>query len=263
MNVLTGLLNLLSVFLLVYFGFGVFGAMVGYTLSFFVVAIFGVWMLYSPFYTQLSTSESTHQDLARRIFEYNLALSVTSGARAIEKQADILMIGFFLSPVSVGLYTASKQVTSTLSAPAAALGFTLSPMYSEEKHSGETKNSARLYSEAFKRVLLLYLPGVTGLIINAQPTINYLFGSEYIVTVPVLQVLALVGLLEAIGSITSNGLDYLGKAKRRAQLKLVAVFLNVGLNILLINRYGIVGAAIRTVIAYAIYISGTVSIMQH
>lgn len=262
-TVIIGVGNLVCIVPLVYFGLDAFGALVGYTITSLVVTVFGLWKLYTKYYCELPSEQSFDQKIAVDIFRYNLSLSATSGARAIEKKADILMIGFFLSPVAVAAYTVSKQITTVLSAPAEALGFTLSPMYSEEKISGNSEQAAVLYREALSRVILLYLPGIVGLIIVAEPTIRYIFGSKYLSTVPALRVLAVVGILEAIGNITASGLDYLGRAKRRAQLKLAAVLLNVGLNVVLITNYGITGAAIGTVLAYSIYIFGTVGIMQY
>jgi O-antigen/teichoic acid export membrane protein len=54
--------------------------------------------------------------------------------------------------------------------------------------------------------------------------------------------------------ILSSFLDYIGKAKKRAYNISVTIILNIGLNIILIPRYGATGAAIATSVSYLPYV---------
>ena len=83
--------------------------------------------------------------------------------------------------------------------------------------------------------------------------IQYVFGSKYLGTVPVLQVLAIYIVFRSLTTITEDSLDYLGRAKLRALLKIPTVILNVILNIILIPRIGVIGAPIATVVSYGIF----------
>ena len=77
-----------------------------------------------------------------------------------------------------------------------------------------------------------------------------------------MQVLAPFAILQSITKVTSNGLDFLGRAKDRAVVKGVTAVLNVGLNILLIPMLGVIGAAIATVITYFLYTASNVYIIH-
>jgi O-antigen/teichoic acid export membrane protein len=68
-----------------------------------------------------------------------------------------------------------------------------------------------------------------------------------------LQVFGLYAVFQSVTKITSNGLDFLGRARDRAIARGVTSVLNVGLNVLLIPTIGVVGAAIATVITYGMY----------
>ncbi|USZ72796.1 polysaccharide biosynthesis C-terminal domain-containing protein [Natronosalvus halobius] len=74
--------------------------------------------------------------------------------------------------------------------------------------------------------------------------------------------LALFAILQAVTKLTSNGLDYLGRAHSRALVKGLTAILNVGLNVLLIPTMGVVGAAIATIITYSMYTLANVYIIH-
>jgi O-antigen/teichoic acid export membrane protein len=71
----------------------------------------------------------------------------------------------------------------------------------------------------------------------------------------VLQVLAGFVVLQAITNLTSDSLDYLGRARSRAIAKGGTAVANFGLNVLLIPAIGVVGAAIATVATHSVYVA--------
>ncbi|WP_226007305.1 flippase [Natrinema salinisoli] len=242
-------------------GFDAIGALFGYILSFIVVVLPGLWIVYSRFYRghDAATIES---GLRRRIGEYTIPLTATSTANVLDKRVDTILIGVFLTPVAVAYYELSKQIVEFLETPVSALGFTLSPSFGAQKADGNIEQAARVYEEALTHSLLLYIPAAAGLVLVAEPTIGLVFGEEYLGAVTVLQVLSLYVILQAITKITSNGLDFLGRAKDRAIVKGITAVLNVGLNVVLIPRYGVVGAAVATVFTYSMYTAANVFIIH-
>lgn len=61
---------------------------------------------------------------------------------------------------------------------------------------------------------------------------------------------------------TSNGLDFLGRARARAIAKGITSVGNVLLNILLIPLIGVIGAVLATLVTYSIYTSLNVYVMS-
>lgn len=243
-------------------GFGAIGALVGYIVSFVVVVLPGLWIVYRQFYSGLDAASAVESGLRRRIGEYTVPLTATSSANVLDKRVDTILVGFFLTPVAVSYYVLSKQVIEFLETPVSALGFTLSPSFGAQKADGNVDQIARIYEEALTHSLLLYIPAAAGIVLVAEPTIGLLFGEQYLGAVPVLQVLSLYAILQAITKITSNGLDFLGRARDRAIVKGVTSVLNVGLNVVLIPLVGVVGAAIATIITYSVYTGANVFIIH-
>lgn len=234
-------------------GFGAFGAFIGYILSLALVSSIGLYIIYTRFYNRENSTESPDIDLRRRIGEYALPLSVTNTAHALDQQFDTILIGVFIGPVAVSFYTVSKQLVGFIEVPMSALGFTLSPMYGAQKAEGNIEQASRIYETTLEHTLLFYIPAAVGLILVAEPTIQLVFGRDYLGAIPVLQVLALYGVLQAVALNTNGALDYLGRARSRAIARGITAVLNVILNIILIPLIGIIGAPVATVITHGIY----------
>jgi O-antigen/teichoic acid export membrane protein len=241
-------------------GYGSLGALFGYIIASAIAAIIGMGYIHSKYY---ETPKDTMQaGLRRKIAEYMVPLTVTSSANVIDKKVDTVLVGFFLNPTAVAYYTLSKQVVTFIQAPMSAMGFTLSPVFEAENAKGNGQTAARIYERALVSALLFYIPAAAGLALIAEPLVNLVFGDEYSGAVPVIQVMAGYAVVLSIAILTSNSLDYLGRARDRAILKGVTSILNAIFNIILIPRIGVVGAAFSTVITFAMFTMGTVYVMS-
>ncbi|MGQ3412422.1 flippase [Natrinema versiforme] len=236
-------------------GLGALGALFGYIVGYAIAAAVGLTILYYGFYTRYDTAEEYEDGLARRLIEYSIPLTATRSANVIDKQIDIVLVGVFLNPAAVAFYTLAKQITDFVLAPAESLGFTISPNFGEQKAAGQLEEARRIYETSLTNILLLYIPAAVGLAIVAEPFLTMVIGNDYAGAVPVLQVLAGFVVLQAITNLTSDSLDYLGRARSRAIAKGGTAVANFGLNILLIPTIGVVGAALATVATHTVYVA--------
>lgn len=236
----------------VFLGYGAIGALVGSIMAFAVTAIIGLTYIYLQYYRTIERSP-IEQSLQRRISEYSLPLAATSAADVLDKRVDAILVGFFLGPVAVAYYMVSRQIIDFIETPISALGFTLAPAYEDQKVKGNFDTAAHLYEQALSHGLLLYIPAASGLILVSEPLIEIIFGSDYIEAVPVLRIFAIYAVLRVITALTSNGLDFMGRARERAIVKGLTAIMNVVLNLVLIPLLGVVGAAIATIITYSLY----------
>lgn len=238
---------------LVLVGFGAIGALVGYLFGVMIGTVLGIAIIYYRYYSKIDRSATMETGLKRRILEYSVPLTMTNTARILDKQIDIVLVGFFLNPVAVSYYVISKQVVQFIEKPASALGFTLAPTFAAEKSKGNIEHASRIYEEAFIHLMLLYTPAAVGIIIIAEPLVELVFGANYLGAIPVLQVLGLYAVLMASNLVANKALNFLGRAKERAIIKGITAIMNVGLNIILIPTIGVVGAALSTIITSSLY----------
>lgn len=243
-------------------GFGALGAYVGYILSSAVTASLGIVYLGYRLREYSGDSGPVKDGLRRRIAEYAIPLTATSSAMVLDNRIDTLLVAYFLGPVEVGFYVLSGRVVQLIETPMSALGFTISPMFGSEKAAGNLERISRIYEMTLTNTLLLYIPAAAGLVLLAGPLIRLVFGADYSGAEIVLQALGPYVVFKSITKLTDNGLNYLGRARDRAIVRSATAVLNIGLNVLLIQMFGVVGAAIATVISYGIYTAANLYIVS-
>ncbi|SDQ48094.1 oligosaccharide flippase family protein [Natronobacterium texcoconense] len=242
-------------------GFGALGALFGYIVGYAIAGAFGLTVLYFKFYRTYDPAEEYEEGLSRRLAEYSIPLTATRSANVIDKRLDVVLVGVFLTPAAVGFYQLGKQITDFVLAPAESLGFTISPNFGEQKATGQLEQARRIYEESLTHTMLVYIPAAVGLVLVAEPFITMVF-PEYEGAIPVLQILAGFIVLQAITNLTSDSLDYLGRARHRAIAKGGTSVANFGLNIVLIPTMGVVGAAVATVATHTVYVAVNLYILH-
>lgn len=234
---------------------GALGALVGYVLSYALATVVGLTILYVKFYSTFDRADEREPGLRRRIARYSLPLAATRGANVLDGYVDTILIGYFMNPTAVGFYYLGKQIVDFLQTPAASLGYAVSPSYGEQKAADRIEHASRLYQTTLEHTLLLYVPAGAGLLLVADPAIRFVFGADYLGAVPVVQLFSAYVVLQAVTFVTSNGIDFLGRADSRALAKGATSIANFLLNLVAIPLFGIVGAAAATVATHSAYVA--------
>ncbi|MFC7058798.1 flippase [Halovenus salina] len=250
---------LVSVF--VYFGFNTLGALLGYILAALLSAICGLVYMYINYYNTIK-SDTIDTKLRKKIGKYSLPLILSNAANSIDKRVDVFLIGLIIDPTAVAYYTISRQMIMFIQSPISSLTFTLAPTLKADIVKGNKDDAIELYNDALSIGLLLYIPAAAGLIVLAEPTIRMIFGSQYLDAVPILQILSLYAIFSSIVTLNGQCLDFLGRARDRAAIKGVTSMANAGLNIFLLPWIGVTGAALSTVLTYAVYAISITYIMS-
>ncbi|WP_327052354.1 flippase [Halomicrococcus gelatinilyticus] len=243
---------------------GAAGALVGYVASYALSSAVGVGVLYWKFYRdhERAVRDAVDPGLARRVLRYSVPLTATRGANVLDKRVDTILVSVLVGPVAVSYYYLAKQISTFIQTPAASLGFTISPTYGEQKADGETDDAARLYETTLEHTLLLYLPAAAGLVLVADPAVTQIFGAKYSQATAVVQVFAGYVVLQAVTFITSDALDFLGRARERAIAKGSTSAANFLLNLLLIPAFGALGAAVATVATHSVYVAVNLAVVH-
>lgn len=260
-DVVNSITRLLFVVGLTAFGLGVVGALFGYVLGATLATVTGAFLLYRRFYTAYDDGGGS-RSLRNQILRYSVPLTATHSANILDRRVDTVLVAFFVNPVAVSYYVLAKQISEFVTVPSGSLGFSISPTFGEQKANDSLDHAARIYETSLQYVFLLYVPAAVGIILVAEPAITLVFGTDYTGAAPVLQVLGVFVIFQAITDVTTNGLDYLGRAKARAIAKGVTSSGNVVLNVILIPIYGATGAALATVITFGVYTLVNVYVMH-
>lgn len=253
LGAVAALVRFVAVVGFVLLGLGGIGAFAGYVVGYVVAALLGGFVCYRAFYADYAAARERASGLARRIVEYSVPTAATRASVVLDGKVDKIIVGTLVGPAAVGFYTLAGQIADFCVVPAQSLGFTISPAIGEEGHGDRTETAARIYERSMEVVLVLYLPAAAGLVLVAEPAVRTVFGSEYLAAVPVLQLFSVFILVRAIHKITGNGLDFLGLARVRAIARGTTAVGNVILTVALVPSYGILGAAVATLLTYTTY----------
>lgn len=159
---------------------------------------------------------------------------------------DNFLIGAVLGPAALGFYTVGYrilrlviQLTSNL---VDGVAF---PLYARLQDDPSRFRRAYYKSSAFAAILAF--PAFTLVLVAAPDIVSVLFGPQWSESVPVMQVLALVGIIRSVNYLNSSTLTALGKPSWRVVIGGITTLLTV--TALLISvRFGIVAVALASVI---------------
>ena len=157
-------------------------------------------------------------------------------------QSDILVMGAFRSFAEVGIYTIASRLAQGVSLPTDALGVSLAPSFSVLVGQGDEAGLRRLF-HASTRWLFLLGCGVGLGLIFAGKLILHIFGKDFGAGFLVLCILAAGQMFSA--SLGANGtlITMTGHPKVNLVNSLCMGLGNLGLMVLLVPRYGALGAA--------------------
>lgn len=221
-----------------------------FNIAYLVTMVFGFYLMYYRFYKGLTSSGKRFE---QAILRYSIPLFLISIGFVVTTEIDTIMIGLLHSDLEVGIYAVAKQIVIKLPHIAVAIGMGTMPVFARLNQSNREELKV-LFHKLLKTNTIIF--GGIGFIILSTSwfIIPFIFGSEYTRSAISLMLLVPYLLFFSYSVFLSSFMDYQGKAVKRAVNLSVAILLNIGLNYILIPRYGAVGAAITTSIAYIPYL---------
>ena len=158
--------------------------------------------------------------------------------------SDLIFLRAFRGREDVGLYSAAYQLISFLINMAAAYSLSLLPALTRaDAASGER---ARLYHSAFGQTFSVALPIAVGGALIAGPIIATVFGADYARSVTPLAILVCTIPFTMSKEVDLIALVVAGREATVMRMTAAAVAVNLALNLWLIPRHGMLGAAVST-----------------
>lgn len=173
-----------------------------------------------------------------------------SAAVSIYTVLDTTMLGFLKGDEAVGIYTAATKINRMVVMMITAVTGVLLPRLSFYASNGEKSEFLRLADKAVQFVVLFSFPCATGLFVLAEPAVLVFSGTKYLPAVPVMKIMNAVIVFISLSNVTGIQI-FMSVGKERITLFSVIAgsVVNFTLNMILIPRYGAIGAAAGTVVA--------------
>jgi O-antigen/teichoic acid export membrane protein len=233
---------------LVWLGFGtqglIYGLITGYAVSF-------IWAMHRRS-TPFGSPSWVH---ARSLFDYSKFSFVSHIGGILYSWMDVLVIGYFLTSAHVGAYEVAWRITLVVLLASKAIGETIFPAVSKWDAEKATERIENLIPWAMTPSLALAVPAFFGALLFSREVLTLIFGPEYSGAWLVLIVLMGGKAFEAVQDVIGRSLNAIDHPELAAWAAVVAIVLNLVLNVVLIMEYGIVGAAVATVLSLAAEVS--------
>lgn len=237
------ILTLLAVGTSFLLGYRLLGAVSGFLISTVLSAGMGLHLLHRLFPDLTSKLRAKYD--AKRLILYSGTVLLAGISSLLLTRTDRIMLGILDSAESVGIYNAAANLAVQATLFLTSFNAIFSPMIADLFHRGQMEQLERLFKTITKWIVALTLPVVLVLILFAEQSMR-LFGAEFVVGAPVLIALSIAGLLNVSAGSVGFILIMTGHQKLALMNSLILGGLNVFLNLLLIPRFGILGAGVAT-----------------
>lgn len=180
-----------------------------------------------------------------------IGLFVMLLSQTIMSSIDTTMLGLMKGDYEVGLYSVASKVIHIVFQVVASITWVVMPQLSRGFANKDYVSVNEILNKTINFTITLMLPCFVGLLVLSNEVMIVIGGKEYIEGVPCLVILSIGMLFDLVwGNLWGNCVLLSSKKERQFTIAcFIAMIVNVMGNYILIPDYGIVGAAIATVIA--------------
>lgn len=159
-----------------------------------------------------------------------------------------VIIGWTGDHESVGYFRIAMLATGLLAIGLNSVNVVIGPQIAKLYKNGELEASQKLLTKSVRLSVLFTAPITLSIIILGEPLIWFLFGGNYLDAYPVLVILCLGALLNALMGSVALVLNMTGNEKPALISSIAALIINLILLLTLVPIYGAVGAAVSVLI---------------
>jgi len=183
----------------------------------------------------------------------SLPFGVIGLALGLSYRFDSVLLNIFRSDAETGYYNAAYNLVFSAVLFSNVLNTALYPSLTRQAASAPQR-LPHIYERALRYLMMLALPITVGVWALAEHVIVFLFKAAYLPAVPALQIVIWVVPLmfasEFLGYVVLVG----GQEGRAARAITISSGLNVAFNLVLVPRFGFLGAAVMTVVTEAVLV---------
>lgn len=197
----------------------------------------------------------------KKHFKATLVLFIPQIAIQIYTILDKTMLGtIIVNKAEVGYYTQAEKMIKLMLTIITSLGTVMLPRIASSYAKGDSETIKIYITRAFNLVFLISIPMIVGIVCISNVFVPWFFGKGYDKVIPIM--IILTPILLFIGMSNVIGMQYLLPTKKQKEYTysvIIGAIVNFLINLILIPRYGAIGAAIGTIIAEATVTAAQIS----
>ncbi len=212
-----------------------------------IIAYFILFKRHSFFIKEKAVIEKA---LIKKMFNYALPILFSTGAGIILGYSDMILLTYLKGVKFVGLYNIALPCLNAIVLLLIPLSHVLFPIISRSYHSKNHKRIKSILKIIYDNILIFTLPLGLMFFAFAPLIIKILFGAKYVAASNALRIFSLFFIFMAVRSINFSIIAGIGKPKERSIILYYGAGFNVIMDLLLIPKFGISGAAFATGLGY-------------
>jgi PST family polysaccharide transporter len=182
----------------------------------------------------------------KELFSFGISVVGNNTLNVLVRRSDDLLIGYFLGPTLLGFYTIGYRLLLIIIRLVTTITTTVAfPAFSRLQDNPERMR--RAFYNVTQYTSLLAFPVFIGMGVLAPELVPTLFGQQWIPSIPVMQVLALIGILQSVLFFNGNVIRASGKPAWEFGIMVLNTVFSV-LGFLIAVRWGIVAVAASFVV---------------
>lgn len=186
----------------------------------------------------------------KEMLSFGLKSFIQGAAYKVEKQSDRLVIGTVLGPALIPVYTIPATLVGYISSITMTLSHTFMPLFSDLNARGQQHRIKAIYLLASKLLVGLIIPMGVGICLIGGPFIGIWMEGQFdpMLVDAILVLLVIYTLVPKLNPFASRYLTAINRHVIFAKVAPPAALVNLVLSIWLVLEYGVVGAALGSVL---------------
>jgi stage V sporulation protein B len=239
--------------ILVFLGYSVLGAVIGYDMGFVAAGLIGLAVFYFILLRPLRkkrTKNSSMTKTFKTMLNYGVPLSIGSILAGILGQIYAFILIPLTSTTMYGNYVIAVNFSVLLTFFSTPIGTVLFPAFAKLDPQNEDELVKNVFASSVKYTCILMVPATMILMFLSGPMVGTLYGEKYAYAPFFLTLYVIANLLVVFGSLSSGGfLSGLGETRIIMIQNIITLIVGFPLGVALIPTYGVIGLIIASVFA--------------
>lgn len=186
------------------------------------------------------------------LLRFSLPVVISSFLASLLTWTDTLMLGYFHQSYVVGQYAAAYPIAGGMLIILSSFGYLYLPLASRLDADDQREEIDHIYKTITKWIYVVTFPAFFTFVLFPADVVHVFFGDGYADAAVALPILAVGFFANAVGGRNRETIAALGVTKFLLVTNGAAFALNVALNLLLIPRYDVAGAAVASATSYVL-----------
>jgi O-antigen/teichoic acid export membrane protein len=187
--------------------------------------------------------------LSREMLSYGIRSHTTAIASLLNQRLDQLLISVFLAPARLGLYVTAVTFTSPTNLIGSSVSLVALPVLARmEPGKQRTAAASRYVAYALGASIIVTIP----ILLFTSQLIGFFFGSAFVAASSACRILLLAGIVLTLNRVFGSVLKAVGRPLDAGIAESAGVVATMGSLAILLPRFGLIGAAAASLLAYGV-----------